>query len=351
MADCALLGRHHGSPGPPGQSSWYSRRLVAAVSRDGRASSGRACPGAAPWRLMQLKPALSAARAARVLDFLSSHPAQVFSLAEIARALDVNAPSMLSVLLALSEAGYVVRNPAHKTYALGPALVALGHAALVRHPVLAAASDELDLLAEEISAQCTGSVLMGEEIVAVVNAGRPRRLATSSRVGTRVPYLAPFGAPFAAYADDERRTAWLATAGRSASSRRRLSEALDEVRQRGFAVGTDSPQREQLGQALLRSLDAPQDTALRREVHRLLAQLSDGFAVMHLRSEDVIDVSNVTVPVFSPSGDVVMIVTAAGFAAPMAGGTVRSIAERMRASAETISQRALGATSSSLGER
>ena len=62
-------------------------------------------------------------------------------------------------------------------------------------------ASEIELLAEEISAQCTGSVMMGEEIVAVMDAGRPRRMASISRVGTRVPYVAPFGAPFAAYAD------------------------------------------------------------------------------------------------------------------------------------------------------
>jgi DNA-binding IclR family transcriptional regulator len=292
---------------------------------------------------MQLKPALSAARAARVLDFLSSHPTQVFSLAEIGRALDVNAPSVLSVLLALSEAGYVVRNPAHKTYGLGPALVALGHAALVHHPELGAASDELDLLAEEISAQCTGSVMMGEEIVAVMDAGRPRRMASLSWVGARVPYVAPFGAPFAAYADEERRLRWFGPAGRSTARRRRLSEALEEVRRRGYAAGRESAQREQLGEALSRSLDAPQDAALRAEVRRLLDKLAEGFAVMHLRSNDVVDVSTITVPVFSPVGDVVMIVTAAGFAAPMAGAAVRRIAGCMRASAETISQRAFGA--------
>jgi DNA-binding IclR family transcriptional regulator len=296
---------------------------------------------------MQLKPALSAARAARVLDYLSSHPSQVFSLAEIARALDVNAPSVLSVLLALSEAGYVVRNPAHKTYALGPALVALGHAALVHHPELGAARDELELLAGEISAQCTGSVMMGEEIVAVMDAGRPRRMASLSRVGTRVPYVAPFGAPFAAYADEKRRLSWFGAAGRSTTRRQRLSEALKEVRRQGFAVGRESALREQLGEALSRSLDVPQDAALRAEVRRLLDKLAEGFAVMHLRSTDVVDVSNVTVPVFSPTGDVVMIVTAAGFAAPLAGAAMRRIAGRMRASAGTISQRAFGATPSS----
>jgi len=292
---------------------------------------------------MQLKPALSAARAARVLDLLSSHPTQVFSLAEIARALDVNAPSVLSVLLALSEAGYVMRNPAHKTYALGPALVALGHAALAHHPVLGAASDELDLLAEEIAAQCAGSVVMGEEIVAVMDAGRSRRQTASARVGTRVPYVAPFGAPFAAYADEERRVRWFGAAGHSTSRRRRLSEALEEVRRSGFAVGRESVLREQLDETLSRSLDTPRDAALRAEVRRLLDKLADGFAAMHLRPSEVVDVSNVTVPVFSPAGEVVMIVTAAGFAAPMAGAAVRLIAERMRASADTISQRAFGA--------
>jgi DNA-binding IclR family transcriptional regulator len=282
---------------------------------------------------------------------LSFHPSEVFTLAEIARALGVNSPSTLSVLLALSNAGYVVRNPTHKTYALGPALVTLGHAALARHPVLGAASEELELLAEEISAQCSGSVLMGEEMVAVVNAGRPRRLASFSQVGTRVPYNAPFGAPFAANADDDRRAAWLGNARRSTSRRRRILEALDEVRECGFAVGRESARREQLGAVLLRSLDAPQDAGLRQEIDQLLYELADGFAVTHLGSQDVVDVSNVTVPVFSPVGDVVMIITAAGFAAPMAGEAVRSIADRMRASAEIISRRAFGAAPNALAER
>jgi DNA-binding IclR family transcriptional regulator len=126
--------------------------------------------------------------------------------------------------------------------------------------------------------------------------------------------------------------------------RRRLSDALEEVRRRGFAVGRESPLREQLGAALARSLDAPQDTALRAEVRLLLDKLADGFGVTALRPQDVVDVSNVTVPVFSPAGEVVMILTAVGFAAPMAGPAVRLIAERMRASAETISQRAFGTT-------
>jgi hypothetical protein len=99
-------------------------------------------------------------------------------------------------------------------------------------------------------------------------------------------------------------------------------------------------------EALLRSLDAPQDVELQGEVHRLLDELADGFAVVELRPEDVVDVANITVPVFSPAGEVVMILTTVGFGAPMAGAVIVAMADRIRASAETISRRAFGAAPS-----
>src|SRR4051812_14520364 len=102
-----------------------------------------------------VKPALAASRAVRVLDYLSLHPGRPCTLTEIAKALQVSPASMLAVLAALTDAGYIVRHPAHKTYVVGPALVAVGNAAVIQHPVVPAAQHELELVADELKAQCS----------------------------------------------------------------------------------------------------------------------------------------------------------------------------------------------------
>src|SRR5687768_11944342 len=185
-----------------------------------------------------VKPALAASRAVRVLDYLSIHPGQPRSLTEISHALEVSPASMLAVLAALTDAGYLVRHPAHKTYAIGPALVAVGHAAMIQHPLLPAAQHELELVADEIEAQCAASVLMGRDIVAVAVAGRPRRVVTWTRIGTRVAFGPPFGAPFPAFGSDADRRRWLsARVGASDALNAQLIGALEVVRKRGYAAG------------------------------------------------------------------------------------------------------------------
>jgi hypothetical protein len=145
-----------------------------------------------------VKPALAASRALQVIDFMSVHPGQAMSKTEISRALKINPASTLAVMASLTECGYVVRHPAHKTYTLGPALVAVGHSAMIQNPSLEAAREELRLISKEIQAQCAASVLMGDVMVAVVTEGTAQRAGTWTRVGERVPFAAPYGAPFAA---------------------------------------------------------------------------------------------------------------------------------------------------------
>jgi len=292
--------------------------------------------------------ALAASRAAHVIDYLSVHPGQSLSLTEISRALGINPASTLSILAALTDSGYVVRHPRHKTYTLGAALVAVGHAALVQHPALEAAREELALVANEIEAQCIGSVLMGDLLVAVVAEGRVRRAGTWSRVGTRVPFSAPFGAPFAAFGDDAVRRHWLGGRGDAPTSVLRASrfgEALAEVQERGYAVWRESETRERLGQQLWSLTETPRSETLRLEVERLLEELSEGFIAVNLDPAELVEIASVTAPVFAPSGEVIMILTGVGFASPLDGAAVATVGARLRASADVIAIRTFGTAS------
>ena len=290
-----------------------------------------------------VKPALAASRALRVIDFMSVHPGRAMSMTEISHALKINPASTLAVMASLTELGYVVRHPAHKTYTLGAALVVVGHSAMMQNPSLDAARQELRLVSKEIHAQCAASVLMGEFMVAVVTEGRAERSGTWTRVGERVPFSAPYGAPFAAFGDEALRRQWMERKGGAPTKAARiaaLQDALAEVRERGYAVWPESETREALARALWSLSDNPSDEDLRLRVDRLLDELSDGFVVMNVKPKEVLDIAIVSVPVFSPMGGVSMVLTAFGFANLLAGASVAEVGARLRACAETIATRA-----------
>jgi DNA-binding IclR family transcriptional regulator len=291
-----------------------------------------------------VKPALAASRAVRVLDFLALHPGRPFSLKELSQAVAVSPASLIAVLAALTDGGYVSRHPNHKTYTVGPAVVALGHAAMVQHPMIEAARLELELLAEEIEGQCAATVLMGGELVSVAVVGRPRRAATWTQVGTRVPFVAPVGVPFAAYGSDELRDRWMQRSRRSVDDHRlrQLTRALDAVRERGYSVNRERRAREELGRALRALADEPSSPDARRRVDELLEDLSEGFIVTEIEATDIVDVSNMTAPVFSPVGEVVMVLTAGGFARPLTGEEITDAGRLLLASADLISAKAFG---------
>jgi DNA-binding IclR family transcriptional regulator len=82
--------------------------------------------------------------------------------------------------------------------------------------------------------------------------------------------------------------------------------------------------------------DAPGNKDARRQVDALMAVLADTLFVLDPRRRKPIDVGSVIVPVFSPMGDVVMTVTAAGFGAAILPDQVVEIGNRMRATADAI---------------
>lgn len=283
---------------------------------------------------------MAAARAVDVLDYLAAHPLEAFSLSELARALGVSMASELSVLRALEDAGYVHRHPRHKTYSLGPALVAVGRAALARHPAVEDARAEMRGLAERCDAECVGSVVVGDEIVIVGVVGRPRRDGADVRVGQRVPLVPPLGPVFLAWsgADDVER--WLGALGSGAGEqeRARYREALDVVRRRGFSVGLDSGAREESGRALVELVGAPTDERLRGRVLDLIGAMRNDYIALALADQEEVAVSNIAAPVFGPRGEVVLALTLQGFAQPMTGRSISSVADRLLSSVMSLTR-------------
>src|ERR1700724_3232113 len=84
---------------------------------------------------MRTEPAPSARKAVEIVSLLAEHPSETFPVAEIARRLGHNRATCQAVLLALDDAGWV-RRAGDGGYAIGPALIPLGAAALAGIPVV-----------------------------------------------------------------------------------------------------------------------------------------------------------------------------------------------------------------------
>lgn len=282
------------------------------------------------------RPALAATRAIGVLNFLAAHPAEEYTLSELAARLGVNVSSAHALLAVLTDAGYLVRHPRLRTYALGPSVVALGSAALERHAAIDIARDAARALAAEVHLEVALTAVAGNDIVFLGRAGDHQARGIPVRAGQRVPFVPPLGSVFVAWDGAED---WLARADDAVH----LRAVLAEVRHRGYSIALEAPARRGLGHALDDLADAPADVSLRGSVDELVVDLGHGeYQVAELDPSRTYDVSMVAAPVFGPSGDVVLALTLVGFPAGLAAEAITSYGERLRDVALVVTKRSNG---------
>ena len=118
------------------------------------------------------RPALAASRALDILNFMAAHPTEAFSLSELVEHLGVNFASCHAILTVLTKDGFLERHPKHRTYSLGPALVAIGHAALESQPAIDIARDEARDLAQQLDLEVLLTARTGGDLIALARAGR-----------------------------------------------------------------------------------------------------------------------------------------------------------------------------------
>src|ERR1044072_4479692 len=113
----------------------------------------------------------------RVLDvitLLAAHPMEDFSLAEIARQLEMSKASAHRLLVTMADADFLARNARHKTYSLGMGLLAVGQAALQKYPGLDFARSEIAKLSIELNVQCSAAAMIGGDLQILAREGTPQ---------------------------------------------------------------------------------------------------------------------------------------------------------------------------------
>ncbi|MFW0783175.1 helix-turn-helix domain-containing protein [Gordonia sp. CPCC 206044] len=282
--------------------------------------------------------ALSAIRALQVLDFLTVNERDSFTLSELAKALDVSPGSMFAVLKSMSDGGYVSRHPRHKTYTLGPAVAAAGHAASVANPVIDLARAELVDLASATGCECSGTMLVGRDILCIAVEGRPTGRQLDLAPGQRIPLVPPFGQPFMAWMAPAEVREWLTEVPDSLQER--VAEYITayghEVRRRGYTIGREDPTP--VRRSLTRDLaERPNDASLREAAIAQFFEEQPDYAILEMESDADYVVGNIAAPVFGPDGRVAFCLTLLHLGS-LTGGDIPAAAQPVIASAQLLTR-------------
>jgi DNA-binding IclR family transcriptional regulator len=265
-----------------------------------------------------------------IISFLTAHPSRGFTISELARDLGMNIASAHATLAVLSDCGFVVRDPVHRTYVLGPALAVTGLAALDQHPAIGAATERAELLGRQIGTEVDVIAIAGRDIIVLARRGPVTPLAGIGYPGDRSPLLAPFGAVFMAWADEAAITAWLDRAALSPPVAGLYRRQLAEVRDLGYSATMPALSAPAVRDAVSRLRAEPGDDTAEDRVAEALRRSDEMILPLNgLAGTDQIRYTAVAAPVFDPIGQVLLSLSVAGPPHPVDAGRVRELGRRL----------------------
>lgn len=283
------------------------------------------------------RPALSAVRAIQILDRLAADPFRAFTMSEITRDTDINVASCHTILTAMTERGYLQRDRAQKTYKLGPVLAALGQTAFLSQPIITRAWNEAKAMTQRIGYSVLLTVAVGDEIVALFTLDDKPSPGHRLRVGQRVPFAPPLGAPFVAWSSEEAADAWLARLGDiDSSAMAEWRSALALVKQRGFQVTLRAPDPE-LTTVMngIASGKAPL-TAQREWAHYFEAGNRRLLQPAQIEPDALYPVVLIAAPLFDRKADQTYCFGISGFSEPIRGEEIETLAQHLLQSCVAI---------------
>jgi DNA-binding IclR family transcriptional regulator len=286
----------------------------------------------------------AATRAASIISFLTANPSRAFRISELAEHLGMNIASAHATLAVLCDSGFLLRDPVHRTYVLGPALAATGFAAIEQHPAVGAAIDQAELLAEELDAEMGVTAIAGRDVIFLARRGRPEPLVSSiGYPGDRTPLVAPIGAVFMAWAPDDAVGEWLARAELAPAGAERYRRILGEVRAHGFSVPMRPIASPEVTAAIARVRSVPTDPGVERHLVEVMSQTDEMLASIDSRSDDdVVVFETIAAPIFDPIGQVLLSLHFTGPEGGLPVAAVRELGHRLARSAATATRAVRG---------
>ncbi|WP_460305890.1 helix-turn-helix domain-containing protein [Actinocorallia aurea] len=289
------------------------------------------------------RPAPASARAAAIVSFLTTHPLRGFTISELVQHLGMNIASAHATLAVLADCGFVVRDPVHRTYVLGPALAVTGFAALERHPSIPAAIEQAEVLAADLETEVAVTAVAGRDVILLAQRGPEPVTAGAGYPGDRSPLLAPLGATFIAWAEDGAVEEWLTRADADPDLAAFYRRVLAEVRAHGFSVAAPPIADPPVIAAMGRLRGEPADPAAERHLVDVLHKSEQMLVSFEdLSNSDEIAYRAVAAPVFDPNGRALLALSVTGTGRPTSVGDLLDLGRRLARAASVATRRSRG---------
>jgi DNA-binding IclR family transcriptional regulator len=248
------------------------------------------------------------------MTLLTAHPSRGFTISEIVKYLGMNIASAHATLNVLCDFGFLLRDPAHRTYVLGPALAVTGFAALEQHPAIEATIAQAELLAEDLEAEVGVSAIAGRDVVLLARRGPEQLTSGLGYPGDRSPMLAPFGAVFMAWAEEADITAWLERASLSTPVADHYRDVLADIRARGFSVPLRAiAHTPAVAEAIAQLRDEPAAPEAEQHLAEALRESDEMLLSFEgLSPADQVEFTTVAAPIFDPIGRVLLSLSITG---------------------------------------
>lgn len=175
------------------------------------------------------------------------------------------------------------------------------------------ARPSMEALANEYGSECIASAVVGDEMVLVATASGGQQRWTPTQVGQRIPFQAPVGTAFAAWAPPAAQEVWLKGAADGAAGREELEKTLAAVRERGYSVGRGSPWFADAFSVLARATPGRPSPETTQELRALIAMLPHDHEspMVGPDRDEQSSISTVNVPISDPLGATILVLTLA----------------------------------------
>lgn len=195
----------------------------------------------------------------------------------------------------------------------------------------------MERLAAEIGAECMASAVVGDQLVIVGSTMPPGSAGMASRIGQRMPFVAPLAAPLVAWAPDAEERAWTERVpGLDAAQQAVYRGMLEVVRRRGWSIALASEQQIAL-EATVAAMPVESPTAADIDaVQQAAYGIVDGYEPVNLPSGEL-HVRHLSAPISGPDGSAVLMLSLYQLPHGMLADQVGEYARKLRATSDLIS--------------
>lgn len=246
----------------------------------------------------------------RVLDVIEllSHPDnRQMRFSDVVRELELSQATAHAILKTLTDRGWISRDPAAKTFSLGPALSLIAGRLDTARPVTQLARDAARRLATTVDVPASVIERAGDDLV-ITAFEQPKGKPIPASPNERIPYTAPFGVAFAAWDTRDAQRNWIQRAATDDTElTRQLQDVLAQTRERGYDIDWMTPALAQAAHAI----GSLSGHALPVSMRSIIDQLRVEFTSAALTSDDdpraPRPVATISAPVLDKTGHIQLV--------------------------------------------